>query len=143
MGIRTVAGFMIGFPHDTAVSIRAVLRHAKELNPTFANFNIVTSYPSTAFRDHVGDRVRSRDVTRYDVYTPIMYYEHLTPDEVLKLHARCFASFYFRWPYLFANAHLLWPWLAKMRIGRADEGAPLGERCLLHASRHKRRTVSS
>ena len=51
LGIRTVAGFMIGFPEDTEYSIRQVLRYALALGPTFANFNVVTPYPGTAFFD--------------------------------------------------------------------------------------------
>ena len=48
LGIRTVAGFMIGFPEDTELSIRRVRDYAMALGPTFANFNVVTPYPGTA-----------------------------------------------------------------------------------------------
>lgn len=117
LGIRTVAGFMIGFPEDTPSSIRAVLRYAKAVCPTYANFNVVTPYPGTEFFEQVKEQIADFDYTKYSVYTPVMKYQHLTPEEVAQLHAKCFTSYYFRWPYLFQNAHLLWPVLQRFGIG--------------------------
>lgn len=109
LGIRTVAGFMIGFPEDTEQSIRHVIRYAKAVNPTFANFNIVTPYPGTEFYNQVVQDIADFDYTKYNVYTPVMKYQYLTPDEVRHWHARCFQKFYFRWDWLKEHAHLLWP----------------------------------
>jgi len=117
LGIRTVAGFMIGFPHDTPQSIHDVLRYAKKVNPTWANFNIVTPYPGTEFFQQIRQEIASFDFTQYDVYTPVMKYQHLSPEQVLKLHARCFTSFYFRSKYVAENAHLVWPILQRFGVG--------------------------
>lgn len=114
MGIRTVAGFMIGFPDDTASDIRGVLKYAKAVNPTYANFNIVTPYPGTEFFNEVKDEIADFDFSKYTVYTPVMKYKNLTREEVLRLHAKCFTSYYFRWQYLKDNAQLLWPALQKL-----------------------------
>ncbi len=119
LGIRTVAGFMIGFPEDTVKSIRYVLKYAKKVNPTYANFNIVTPYPGTEFFNEVRDQVADFDYSKYSVYTPVMKYQHLTREEVADLHAKCFTSYYFRWPYLRDNAHLLWPISRLLGFGRA------------------------
>lgn len=127
LGIRTVAGFMIGFPEDTARSIHGVLRYAKAVNPTYANFNIVTPYPGTEFFEQVKEQVADFDFTKYSVYSPVMRYEHLTPEQVSQLHARCFTSYYFRWRYLQANAHLLLPWLSRLGVGRRYAALPDGE----------------
>jgi radical SAM superfamily enzyme YgiQ (UPF0313 family) len=115
LGIRTAVGFMIGFPDDTASSIRRVLAYARRLNPTYANFNIVTPYPGTPFYEQNREQISAAPLTDYTMYAPVMRYEHLTPDEVLALHAKCFTSYYFRWPYLLANAPLLWPALRWLR----------------------------
>jgi radical SAM superfamily enzyme YgiQ (UPF0313 family) len=117
LGIRTVAGFMIGFPEDTEKSIRYVLKYAKKVNPTYANFNIVTPYPGTEFFNEVRDQVADFDYTKYTVYTPVMKYKNLTVEQVSDLHAKCFTSYYFRWPYLKDNAHLLWPSLRMLGFG--------------------------
>src|SRR5579872_7151443 len=129
LGIRVVAGFMIGFPEDTRQSIRAVLRYAKQVDPFVANFNVCTPYPGTGFIDEIGPQIASRDWSRYDVYTPNLKYEHLTSDEVVRLHEECFRQYYFRWKYVGENWQFLFPGLHRLvsRIsGRAtSDDAPL------------------
>ncbi len=127
MGIRTVAGFMIGFPADTEQSIKFVLNYAKQVNPTFANFNIVTPYPGTEFFQQVKDQIAEFDFTKYNVYTPLMKYEHLTHERVQYWHAKCFMRYFFRWEWLTSNAHLMWPKLKLLGVGRkyAREAAAL------------------
>ncbi len=130
LGIRTVAGFMIGFPEDTAQSIKGVLRYAKGVNPTFANFNIVTPYPGTEFYNQVVQDIADFDFTKYNVYTPVMKYQHLTAEEVTAWHARCFTKYYFRWDWIKAHAHLIWPaakWLGFGREPAAATQAPAAQ----------------
>ncbi len=122
LGIRTVAGFMIGFPDDTEQSIRCVERYAKRLNPTFANFNIVTPYPGTAFFAQNRNRIAEADYSRYSSYAPVFNYENLTSDELVRLHTRCFNNFYFRWRYLRDNAQLIWPALERFGWGSKVSG---------------------
>ena len=126
LGIRTVAGFMIGFPEDTEASIRAVARYARELNPTYANFNVVTPYPGTAFYESEKSRGRIADFdfTRYTSYAPVMKYEHLAAADIERLHAKSFNHFYFRWDYLRENAAQLWPLLRCLGLGRKREATP-------------------
>jgi anaerobic magnesium-protoporphyrin IX monomethyl ester cyclase len=118
LGIRTVAGFLIGFPDDTEQSVRNVLHYARTLNPTFANFNVVTPYPGTEFYEQIKDRIAEPDFSQYTVYTPVLRYEHLSTQRLRELHAKCFNHFYFRWQYLRDNAHLLWPILQRVGLGR-------------------------
>jgi radical SAM superfamily enzyme YgiQ (UPF0313 family) len=117
LGIRTVAGFMIGFPEDTEYSIRRVLRYAMSLGPTFANFNVVTPYPGTAFFQTMRDRLETIDYSRFNVYTPMLKYDHLTPRQIEGLLGKCFQHYYFRWQYLKENAALLWPGLRRLGFG--------------------------
>jgi radical SAM superfamily enzyme YgiQ (UPF0313 family) len=117
LGIRVVAGFMIGFPEDTRQSIRAVLRYAKTVDPFVANFNVCTPYPGTGFIDEIGPQIASRDWSRYDVYTPNLKYDHLTSDEVAELHQQCFRQYYFRWQYLKDNWRFLLPRLDRLVSG--------------------------
>jgi radical SAM superfamily enzyme YgiQ (UPF0313 family) len=117
LGIRTVAGFMIGFPEDTEYSIRQVLRYAMSLGPTFANFNVVTPYPGTAFFDAMRDRIETIDYNRFNVYTPLLKYDHLSPRQVEGLLGKCFQHYYFRWQYFKENAALLWPGLRGLGLG--------------------------
>jgi radical SAM superfamily enzyme YgiQ (UPF0313 family) len=118
LGIRTVAGFMVGFPEDTRQSILSVMRYAQQVGPTYANFNIVTPYPGTEFFEQVKREIADFDFSKYNVYTPVMKYRHLSSEQVAELHARCFVGYYFRSRYFRQNAHLLWPWLRMLGIGR-------------------------
>jgi len=127
LGIRTVAGFMIGFPEDTEASIRGVIEYAKAVNPTFANFNIVTPYPGTEFFGQIKGQIADFDYSRYTVYTPVLKYEHLSNEQMAALHAKCFNHFYFRWPYLRENAHLLWPRLRTLGFGSRPPSLPEAE----------------
>ena len=113
IGVRTVAGFMVGFPEDTEASIRHVLNYARSVNPTYANFNIVTPYPGTPFYESVKDQIADHDLSKYSVYHPVMKYTNLTAAQVSKLHGDCFSKFYFRSRYLQDNAMLLWPGLKR------------------------------
>lgn len=122
-GIRTVAGFMIGFPEDTKESIRNVIRYAKLVNPTFANFNIVTPYPGTEFAHLIREQVAHYEYTQYNDYTPVLKYQHLTPEQVLDWHFKCYSRFYFRWEYVRDNGFLAFPWLKYLGFGPP----PLGE----------------
>ena len=117
MGIRTVAQFLIGFPDDTESAIASLLWYAQSLGPTVASFNIVTPYPGTEFFDQVKDRIADFDYSRYDIFTPLLNYTHLTPPQLAKLHEWCTRRYYFRWRYLKQNAHLLWPSLQKFGLG--------------------------
>ena len=113
LGIRSVAGFMIGFPADTRQSIWNVLNYARAVNPTYANFNIVTPYPGTGFYDEVQSEIADHDLSKYSVYQPVMKYQNLTAAEVAQMHDKCFGKFYFRARYLQDNATLLWPQLRR------------------------------
>jgi radical SAM superfamily enzyme YgiQ (UPF0313 family) len=135
LGIRTVAGFMVGFPQDTEQSIKRVLAYAREVNPTYANFNIVTPYPGTEFFEQIKDRIGDFDFGKYDVYQAVLKYEHLTPQRVMELHGWCFEKFYFRMGYLRANAHLLWPRLRRFGIGPAAADDSTRESALPDTSR--------
>ena len=123
LGIRTVAGFMIGFPGDTQQAIWNVLNYAREVNPTYANFNIVTPYPGTGFYEEVKDQIADHDYSKYSVYQPVMKYENLSAQEVAAMHGKCFEKFYFRTKYLRTNGLLLWPQLRRF-LKKQDHSAP-------------------
>jgi radical SAM superfamily enzyme YgiQ (UPF0313 family) len=116
LGIRTVAGFMVGFPEDTEKSILSVLRYAKAVNPTFANFNVVTPYPGTEFYEEIKSQIETFDTSKYTVYTPVLKYKYLTSEQVAELHAKCFLSYYFRGRWFWSNGPVAWPWLQKFGL---------------------------
>jgi radical SAM superfamily enzyme YgiQ (UPF0313 family) len=124
LGIRVVAGFMIGFPEDTRQTVRAVLRYAKQVDPFVANFNVCTPYPGTGFIEEIEPLIASRDWSRYDVYTPNLKYEHLTSEAVTELHQECFRQYYFRWKYVGDNWQFFFPRLHRVVSALAWQRPP-------------------
>jgi radical SAM superfamily enzyme YgiQ (UPF0313 family) len=128
LGIRTVASFMIGFPDDTVESIHETLRFARSLNPTFADFNLLTPYPGTDFAAEHSDWIESRDFRRYTSHEPVLKYESMTAAGMLEAQARCYRGFYCRWDYLRENGTELLPWWRRSRPSDAEstelEGQP-------------------
>ena len=104
-----------------------MLWYAQQLNPTFANFNVVTPYPGTEFFRQIKDQVADFDYSRYTTYTPLMRYKHISAEQVSRPHELCTRRFFFRWPYFRDNAHLLFPILQKLGLGRAQPCAAAGE----------------
>jgi radical SAM superfamily enzyme YgiQ (UPF0313 family) len=52
-GIDSACFFMLGFPGETEEDIDETVRFAKQINPTYASFHVVTPYPGTYFhREH-------------------------------------------------------------------------------------------
>ncbi|NQT38231.1 MAG: radical SAM protein [Planctomycetes bacterium] len=117
MGIRTSAHFQIGFPDDTAESVRAVGDYAAGLNPTWAHFHPVTAYPDTPLFD------RLEDPLAQDASAPAA----LGKEAVEALRRQCLGSFYRRWSYWRANAALRWPWLGGTAPDQRRESLPGAE----------------
>jgi len=65
-GIRVSAFFMFGNPGDTLESIRATSALARELNPTFASFNIATPDPGTELYDVMRERLVNQTFDTFD-----------------------------------------------------------------------------
>ena len=130
LGIRTVAGFMIGFPEDTADSILGVLDYARKLNPTFANFNVVTPYPGTHFFRQIHDQIATFDYSKYSVYTPVLKYQQLSPEQVSGLLEKCFTSYFFRSRWLVENGPVIWPTLGRS-VDTSRDNACTGRNALL------------
>jgi anaerobic magnesium-protoporphyrin IX monomethyl ester cyclase len=126
LGIRTAASFVIGFPEDDEFAIRRAARYARELNPTFANFNLLTPYPGTEYFARRRGEIADFDFRRYTSYLPVMRTPLVSSEALQRLHARCLARFYTRWTYLRSNAPLLWPVWRRFatRLGQKNRGIP-------------------
>ena len=103
-GIETVAYFMIGLPTErTPADVRATLRFAREIDPTYAMFNVLTLYPGTALFEEAARRGlvdgeawrRFAREPRAGFVAPV-WEEHLTRGQVLRLLTRAYRSFYWR-----------------------------------------------
>ncbi len=104
--VRTVATFIVGLPEDTAQSIAADMRLARELDPDFVSYNVAVPRGGTSLKkiaeaeglaeagvdpDQGGDVVAMRTRT-------------LSRDEVARLKRRAVRDFYLRPRYLVRRA---------------------------------------
>lgn len=115
VGIETVAYFMIGLPNEKSEKdIRAGVRFAIGLRPTFAMFNILTLYPGTA----LFDRAVTEDLVDADVWQRFaekpakdfkqpVWDRHLSRDQLTGSLVKAYRMFYWRpsilWRQLFSG----------------------------------------
>lgn len=105
-GIKTVGYFMIGFPDDTWETVGKTIQLARDINPTYAQFAIVTPYPGTRIYDEYkkDNLIVSNDWSKFN-YTgtqvePVVRSRHMTADELALAYKKALRSFYFRPGYM-------------------------------------------
>lgn len=87
-GLETLCYIMIGFPNETKADINATIKCAKEINPTYVSFNILTPYPNV----FPGDKR----------FFPNCLKEH-DYSELNKEKTRAFMEFYLRPSYILSR----------------------------------------
>jgi len=104
-GISIAAFYIIGLEGDTKVSINQTIEYAKKLNTLVAQFTISTPYPGTEFFNQAKEqgRLLTQDFEQYDIYTPVLKHDNLSPADRLALKEKAFVSYYFRPRYLLAH----------------------------------------
>ena len=97
-GIGVVAFYILGLPSDTLTSIEATIDYASDLNTLGAQFTIATPYPGTGFFEAASaeGRLLTDDWQRFDIYTPVMRHDRLSPDELERLKSRAYQQYYLR-----------------------------------------------
>jgi anaerobic magnesium-protoporphyrin IX monomethyl ester cyclase len=102
-GLKTLAYFMIGNPGETREMALNTIRFAKELDPDFAHFSVLTPFPATELYDKAlaegrFDRDYWADFARNPVtgFTPRLWEEFMSRDELIGLLKSAYKSFYFR-----------------------------------------------
>lgn len=103
-GIEIVGFFMIGLPGETVEQMRATIKFACDLDPTYAKCTIVVPFPGTELFDQYKreGRIKSLDWKRYNFHSPGEIYDHPNLSwEVLRgNYTRFHRRFYFRPTYL-------------------------------------------
>jgi anaerobic magnesium-protoporphyrin IX monomethyl ester cyclase len=120
-GIAVVAFYILGLPTDTEASIAATTAYAKELNTIGAQFTIATPYPGTRFFEaaNAEGRLLTDDWERFDIYTPVMRHDSLSPDTIQRLKSKAYHQYYLRPAW--AGKFLTHQW---RRMQRRRAGAP-------------------
>ena len=98
-GIETACFFMLGFPGETRSEMEETIRFARNLNPTYASFHVVTPYPGTAIGALASS---SPDAPDRDMSFPT-YCEGHSPIFLNKMIRNAYISYYMRPAYILAR----------------------------------------
>jgi anaerobic magnesium-protoporphyrin IX monomethyl ester cyclase len=119
LGITTSAFFMLGFPSDDWLSVAATIDFAVRLDPTFAQFKLVTPYPATPLWRQVEPLVFEKNWEAFDGFTPTFALPNLSPDELKFLLGSAYTRFYIRPSFLTSLMKLRGDRLRRW-VGRLD-----------------------
>lgn len=105
--ITTVAYFMIAFPGETREHIVRTIEFAKELEPDYPVFCVTVPFPGTElYRMGLERGILSHDFwleharSPKEFFTPELWTENLSTEEIYELLSRAYRNFYFRPSYI-------------------------------------------
>lgn len=96
-GISIFGGVIIGYPGETAEMVRETIQFAKSLEMTCVQFTPITAFPGTPFYEEMEKKkmITSRNYKNYDLFHAMMRTEQLSANEMYKLVAEAYATYYF------------------------------------------------
>jgi radical SAM superfamily enzyme YgiQ (UPF0313 family) len=109
-GIGSHFSNILGFPTETAASIRERIELLRDLGPDLASFYVLTPFPGTEHYDELmaAGLVTERNLDRFDATCPTWRHPNLADAELSALLAEAYRRFY-AWPDAAAKS-LRWAW---------------------------------
>lgn len=104
-GIRPMAYFILGIPIETYSQGLETIRFAKELNPDYAQFSILSPFPGTKLYEEAKAKgwyqeVEANNPFDKDQKRPVLISEHWSEERLRKILRQAHKSFYFRPSYV-------------------------------------------
>jgi anaerobic magnesium-protoporphyrin IX monomethyl ester cyclase len=94
--VKVTGAFILGALTETEEMIRQTIDFAKELDPTRAQFSLLTPYPGAKLYERVRGRLLTRDWNLYSGMCPTFKLDHITPERLHRLLISAYSSFYGR-----------------------------------------------
>ncbi len=106
-GIQVLAFYILGFPHDTRLSILQTIAYAQKLNTYGAQFTIATPYPGTQWyadlqKDACGYALDD-NYEHYNQYRLVFKHPNLSFDELEELKSLAYRRYYLRLGFMTKN----------------------------------------
>jgi anaerobic magnesium-protoporphyrin IX monomethyl ester cyclase len=125
--VRVTGGFILGALNETKDMMKETINFAKRLNPSTAQFSILTPYPGTKLYERVKDRLLTKNWEIYTCLYPTIKLDHVSPEQLRRLLIMAYFSFYGRpgkvvenMPYLYKMfPSVLKPLASKLFIEKA------------------------
>lgn len=93
-GIVSEASFMLGFPDETAASVKRTFQLVQHYNPDNANFLAVTPWPYSDIYGDVKEQIRDRDYSKYNLVDPIIEPKNMSMLQLEVAIVDCYRKFY-------------------------------------------------
>jgi radical SAM superfamily enzyme YgiQ (UPF0313 family) len=105
-GIKPMAYFILGIPVETFAEGLKTIRFAKELNPDYAQFSILSPYQGTKLYDESQAKGWYREIEANNPFDkdqkrPVLLSENWSADALKEILRRAHKEFYFRPGYIF------------------------------------------
>ncbi len=95
------AMYILGYPTDSEKTILNTINYAKELNTTFAQFNVWTPYPGTPVFEEYKEKIIVKNFEDFDQYNLIYNHNNLTQQNVRYLLGKAYTIYYTRINWIF------------------------------------------
>jgi anaerobic magnesium-protoporphyrin IX monomethyl ester cyclase len=95
-GIGAFGGFMLGEVSETEAEIRETIEYACQIDPSTAQFSILTPYPGTETWEELKDRLVVDNWEWFDGLHAVFDGEHLKAQELESLLRKAYLKFYLR-----------------------------------------------
>jgi anaerobic magnesium-protoporphyrin IX monomethyl ester cyclase len=102
-GVKIIGAFILGALGDNERTMRETIRFAKSLNPSRAQFSLLTPYPGTKLFEKVRGNLLTRNWTMYSGLHPTIKLDKITPQALNRFLFKAYAGFYLRPPKAIEN----------------------------------------
>ncbi len=97
-GVKIIGAFILGALGDSEHTMRQTIDLAKSLNPSRAQFSLLTPYPGTKLFERVKEKLLTNDWEMYSGLRPTIKLDKVTPQALNRFLFKAYASFYLRPP---------------------------------------------
>ncbi len=97
-GVKIIGAFILGALGDNERTMRETINLAKSLNPSRAQFSLLTPYPGTKLFEKVKEKLLTKNWEMYEGLHPTIKLDKITPQVLNRFLFKAYASFYLRPP---------------------------------------------
>jgi anaerobic magnesium-protoporphyrin IX monomethyl ester cyclase len=102
-GVKIIGAFILGALGDNERTMRETIDLAKTLNPSRAQFSLLTPYPGTKLFERVKEKLLTKNWEMYSGLRPTIKLDKITPQVLNRFLFKAYASFYLRPPKAIEN----------------------------------------
>jgi len=102
-GVKIIGAFILGALGDSDRTMLETIKLAKSLNPSRAQFSLLTPYPGTKLFERVKEKLLTSNWEMYSGLHPTIRLDKITPQRLNRFLFKAYAGFYLRPPKAIEN----------------------------------------